>query len=290
MNPQMETVTKNPQLPQLRNRWEKPLLYLLLSLLGIATLFCLVWMFYTSFKSNAEITMNIFAFPTRLHFENYVNAWQTARIGVYLFNSVWVALAAIGITVLISAAAAFILSKFAFRLRNLIYTLFIIGMLIPLQSLLVPLFIQMRNLNLLNSQWSLVFSYTAFGLPITIFILESFMRSFPDAIIEAAVMDGSSIPKVFWEIILPMARPAVATVTILNFLNNWKEFSFALIFINDDFKKTLPLGLYNFLGAYSSNYAELMAALTISSIPIIVLYFILQEQVINGMTSGAVKG
>ena len=116
------------------------------------------------------------------------------------------------------------------------------------------------------------------------------MRSFPNAIIEAAVMDGCSIPRVFFTIILPMARPAIATVTILNFLNNWKEFSFALIFINDDVKKTLPLGLYNFLGAYSSNYAELMAALTISSIPIIVLYLILQEQVINGMTSGAVKG
>ena len=270
--------------------WEKPLLYLILSFLGIATLFCLIWMFYISFKSNADITLNIFALPTKLHFENYVNAWQTAKIGVYLFNSVWVAIAAIILTVFISAAAAFVLSKFTFRWRNFIYTIFIIGMLIPLQSILVPLFLQMRNLNLLNSQWSLVFSYTAFGLPITVFILESFMRSFPDAIIEAAVIDGSSIPKVFLNIILPMARPAVATVTILNFLNNWKEFSFALIFINDDFKKTLPLGLYNFLGAYSSNYAELMAALTISSLPIIVLYLILQEQVINGMTSGAVKG
>ncbi|TCL61941.1 carbohydrate ABC transporter membrane protein 2 (CUT1 family) [Hydrogenispora ethanolica] len=273
-----------------RNRWEKPLLYLVLTLLSVATLFCLIWMFYTSFKSNAEITMNIFALPTQLHFENYVNAWQTAKIGVYLFNSVYVATVAIVLTVLVSAMAAFILSKFTFRLQRLVYTMFIIGMLIPLQSVLVPLFIQMRNLNLLNTHWSLIFSYTAFGLPISVFILESFMRSFPDAIIEAAVMDGCSIPRVFFQMILPMSRPAIATVTILNFLNNWKEFSFALIFINDDIKKTLPLGLYNFLGAYSSNYAELMAALTISSIPIILLYLILQEQVINGMTSGAVKG
>ena len=278
------------QYGQSRNHWEKPVLYIILGLLSVLTLFCLIWMFYTSFKSDQEISLNIFSLPSKLHIENYVNAWQTAKIGVYLFNSVFVAVAAIILTVLFSAAAAFVLSKFTFRLQKLIYTMFIIGMLIPLQSVLVPLFIQMRNLNLLNTRWSLIFSYTAFGLPITVFILESFMRAFPDAIMEAAVMDGCSIPRLFFRIILPMTRPAIATVTILNFLNNWKEFSFALIFINDDIKKTLPLGLYNFLGAYSSNYGELMAALTISSIPIIVLYLILQEQVIYGMTSGAVKG
>ncbi len=289
----MESLTTSDRVEvgkQFRSRWEKPVLYLILGFLSVITLYCLVWMFYTSFKSNQEISINIFALPTELHFENYVNAWQTAKIGVYLFNSVFVAVTAIILTVLFSAAAAFVLSKFSFRLQKLIYSLFIIGMLIPLQSVLVPLFIQMRNLDLLNTQWSLIFSYTAFGLPITIFILESFMRAFPDAVIEAAIMDGCTIPGLFVRIILPMTRPAIATVTILNFLNNWKEFSFALIFINDDIKKTLPLGLYNFLGAYSSNYAELMAALTISSIPVIVLYLILQEQVIHGMTSGAVKG
>ncbi len=289
----MESLTTSDRVDigkQSRGRWEKPVLYLILGFLSVITLYCLVWMFYTSFKSNQEISINIFALPTELHFENYVNAWQTAKIGVYLFNSVFVAVMAIILTVLFSAAAAFVLSKFSFRLQKLIYSLFIIGMLIPLQSVLVPLFIQMRNLDLLNTQWSLIFSYTAFGLPITIFILESFMRAFPDAVIEAAIMDGCTIPRLFVRIILPMTRPAIATVTILNFLNNWKEFSFALIFINDDIKKTLPLGLYNFLGAYSSNYAELMAALTISSIPVIVLYLILQEQVIHGMTSGAVKG
>jgi raffinose/stachyose/melibiose transport system permease protein len=165
-----------------------------------------------------------------------------------------------------------------------------VGMLIPLQSILVPLFIQMRSLKLLDNEWSLILSYTAFGLPVTIFVLESFMKAFPDSIIEAAIMDGSSIIRVFFNIIIPMTRPAIATITILNFLNNWKEFSFALIFITDDSKKTLPLGLYNFLGAYTSDYAGLMAALVIASIPVVVIYLVLQEQIINGMTAGAVKG
>jgi raffinose/stachyose/melibiose transport system permease protein len=271
-------------------KFKRTLLYIALFLFGFVALFPLVWMAYTSFKSNADISNSVFSLPTVLHFENYSNAWQTAKIGVYFLNSVFVSIASILLTILIGSSAAFILSKFEFKLRKSIYTLFLIGMLIPLQSVLVPLFIQMRFLGLLDTEWSLILSYTAFGLPVTIFVLESFMRSFPNSIIEAAIMDGSSIPRLFFSIIIPMTRPAIATITILNFLNNWKEFSFALIFITSDAKKTLPLGLYNFLGAYTSDYAGLMAALVISSIPVVIIYLILQEQIINGMTAGAVKG
>ncbi|MBC8062429.1 MAG: carbohydrate ABC transporter permease [Clostridiaceae bacterium] len=274
----------------IKGKVKKTPLYIVLSLFGVVALYPLIWMFYTSFKSNADISLNKFSLPTTLHFENYANAWQTAKIGVYFLNSVFVSTTSIFITIIIGASAAFILSKFEFKFRKFIYTLFMIGMLIPLQSILVPLFIQMRSLKLLDNEWSLILSYTAFGLPVTIFVLESFMRAFPDSIIEAAIVDGSSIIRVFFNIIIPMTRPAIATITILNFLNNWKEFSFALIFITDDSKKTLPLGLYNFLGAYTSDYAGLMAALVISSIPVVLIYLVLQEQIINGMTAGAVKG
>lgn len=271
-------------------KFKKPILYIMLLIFGFVALYPLAWMIYTSFKSNDDISRSAFALPTKLHFENYSNAWETAKIGVYFFNSAFVSIISILTTILIGASAAFVLSKFEFKMRKFVYTLFIVGMLIPLQSVLVPLFIQMRALHLLDTQWSLILSYTAFGLPVTIFVLESFMRAFPDSIIEAAIMDGSSIPRVFFSIIIPMTRPAIATITILNFLNNWKEFSFALIFITSDDKKTLPLGLYNFLGAYTSDYAGLMAALVISSIPVVIMYLVLQEQIINGMTAGAVKG
>jgi len=275
---------------RLRKKFRRFMLYLLLCLFGITTAYPLLWMVYTSFKSNQDISMNTLALPTKLHFENYAEAWQTARIGEYFFNSIIVAVVSIIFTVLLGASAAFILSKFKFRLRRLIYTSFIIGMLIPLQSILVPLFIQMRSLKLLDSLWSLILSYTAFGLPIAIFILESFIRALPNEIMESAVIDGSSVPRSFFKLILPMSRPAIASVTILSFLNNWKEFSFALIFISDEAKKTLPLGLYNFLGAETNNYAGLTAALVISSIPVLIMYLFMQEQVINGMTAGAVKG
>lgn len=273
-----------------RNMFFRRLRFLILSIVGFTTLYPLFWMAYTSLKTNQAITLNTFSLPKELHFENYINAWETANMGVYFINSIVVTVASIALTMFVGALAAFILAKFNFKARNLTYALFIMGMLIPMQSILVPLFIQMRSLNLLDNPLSLILSYTAFGLPMTIFILESFMRAFPNSIIEAAIMDGSSVIRLFAKIILPMSKPALATITILNFLNNWKEFSFALIFISSDGKKTLPLGLYNFIGAYSSNYAELMAAMMISSLPVIIIYIILQEQIIKGMTAGAVKG
>lgn len=268
----------------------RTLTYVLLGAFAVTTLFPLVWMLYSSFKTNQDIALSTFALPSVWHFENYANAWQTAKIGTYFANSVFVSIASLVLTIVAGASAAFILAKFPFRLRGVVYGFFIVGMLIPLQSVLVPLFIQMRDFKLLDSPWSLVLSYTAFGLPITIFLMESFIRSFPDSILEAAILDGASIRHIFVKLVLPMSKPVVATVAILNFLNNWKEFSFALIFLMTEEKKTLPLGLYNFLGAYTADYAGLMAALMIASIPLLILYFVLQEQIIKGMTAGAVKG
>ncbi|MBZ4644578.1 MAG: sugar transporter permease [Clostridia bacterium] len=292
MEVQVNNVVDKKKIQPLKvQKWlERLVFYICLYVFGIITIYPMIWMFYSSLKSNQDIMMNTFSLPTTMHFENYVNAWQTAKIGVYFFNSVWVTLISIIATILIGAIAAFILAKFKFKLRQLIYSSFIIGLLIPVHTVLVPLFIQMRSLRLLNSLWSLVLTYTAFGLPITVFILESFIRAFPDSIIEAAVMDGCSVARIFYGIIMPMAKPAITTVAILNFLNHWKEFSFALIFLTDEAKKTLPIGLYNFVGAYTRDYAQMMAALVISSIPIIIIYLVLQEHVIKGMTAGAVKG
>lgn len=273
----------------IRIRAKKTLKYLFLIVFGFITFFPVIWMFYTSLKSNQEVMMDTFSLPTRLHFENYIKAWKTAKIDVYFLNSVIVSVAAVILTTLVAAPAAFILSKFKFRVRGFIYSIFIVGMLIPMQTVLVPLFLQMKTLGLLDKLSSMILSYTAFSLPMSIFILESFIRSLPDSIIEAAVLDGASMKRIFAQIVFPLSSPAIATVSILNFLTNWKEFSLALIFISKDSKKTLPLGLYNFIGAYSTDYSQLMAAMVIASLPLMIIYLILQDQIINGMTDGAVK-
>jgi raffinose/stachyose/melibiose transport system permease protein len=264
--------------------------YGVLALFASTTLFPLVWMGYSSFKTNIEISQSTFALPSTWKFDNYVNAWQTARIGDYFFNSIFVSAASVLSTALLGAAAAFILAKFRFPGRKSVYGLFIVGMLIPLQAVLVPLFSQMRDLRLLDTYRSLILVYTAFGLPTTIFLMESFIAAFPDSIMEASIIDGASAPRIFLSVILPMSGPVVATTSILNFLTNWKEFSFALVFLTSEAKKTLPLGLYNFLGAYTADYAGLMAALTIATLPTLILYLLLQDRIITGMTAGAVKG
>ncbi|MDR0722413.1 MAG: carbohydrate ABC transporter permease, partial [Treponema sp.] len=231
--------------------------YSILGILSITTLFPLLWMTYSSFKTNQEFTVSAISFPKQLHAENYAHAWKTANIGTYFFNSLFISVISIVFTVLIGAAAAFVLAKFKFRFQKVVSSVFVIGMLIPLQAVLVPLFALMRSFHLLNTPWSLILVYTAFGLPLTIFLMESFITSFPDSILEASIIDGAAMGRIFFSIVLPMTRPVIATVGILNFLNNWKEFSFALVFINSERKKTLPLGLYNFLGAYTTDYAGL---------------------------------
>lgn len=264
--------------------------YAVLALFAATTLFPLVWMGYSSFKTNAEISKSTFALPSTWKFDNYVNAWNTARIGDYFWSSIFVSSSSVVLTALLGASAAFILAKFRFGGRKLVYGLFIVGMLIPLQAVLVPLFSQMRDLHLLNTYRSLILVYTAFGLPTTIFLMESFIAAFPDSIMEASIIDGATAPRVFLSVVLPMSGPVIATTAILNFLANWKEFSFALVFLTSETKKTLPLGLYNFLGAYTADYAGLMAALTIATLPTLLLYLALQEKIITGMTAGAVKG
>ncbi|AEF84962.1 sugar ABC transporter permease [Treponema primitia ZAS-2] len=264
--------------------------YILLIALAFITIFPLIWMVYSSFKTNQQFTLSALSLPSELHLENYVNAWKTANIGTYFFNSVFVCVFSIILTVVVGALGAFVLAKFTFPGQKIVSSLFVIGMLIPLQAVLVPLFSLMKNIHLLDTPWSLILVYTAFGLPITIFLMESFISSFPDSILEAAIIDGATMLRIFFTVILPMTRPVIATVAILNFLNNWKEFSFALVFINSESKKTLPLGLYNFLGAYTADYVGLMAALVIATLPVFITYLLLQEQIINGMTAGAVKG
>jgi raffinose/stachyose/melibiose transport system permease protein len=273
-----------------KKNYNLSILYIVLTLFAVLNIYPLIWMVYTSFKTNKEISQSTFALPKSFHFENYINAWKTANVGTYFINSMFVSVVSIAITVLIGAMAAYILGRFKFKLNKTIHTIFVFGMLIPINSILVPLFIQMRGLHLLNTRWALIFPYVAFGLPITIYILTSFMKAFPTEVEEAAILDGCTVPQLFLRIILPMAKPAITTVVIMNFLTNWNEFSLALVLINDNKIKTLPIGLVNFAGAYTRDYAQMTAGLVISVIPIILIYIFLQENIIKGMTQGGVKG
>ncbi|GGA24183.1 carbohydrate ABC transporter permease [Paenibacillus physcomitrellae] len=264
--------------------------YTFLSLFAIMNIIPIFWMVINSFKSEQEYSADPFSMPTGLHFSNYAEAWRIANMNVYFLNSLLITFVSLIVTVLLGSLAAYFLARFSFKLRGLTYSLFLLGMLVPIHATLIPIFLIMQKLSLIDTYLSLILPYTAFHLSLTVFILEGFMRGFPKDLEESGIMDGAGIFRIFWSIILPITRPAMATVVILNFIYNWNEYLFALVLITSNALKTLPLGLANFVGIETASYTLQMSALTIALIPIIVFYLLLQKQLVTGMTAGAVKG
>lgn len=265
-------------------------IYVFLTLFAAINVIPLLWMVMNSFKSEAEYAFSPFGFPEQLHWENFSRAWEIANLGVYFWNSIMVTLISIITTVFFGSLASYFLARFQFKAAKWLQGLFLLGMLVPIHATLIPIFLIMQKLGLLDTHLALVLPYTAFHLSITIFILIGFMSSFPKDIEESAIMDGAGVFGIFFKIILPMTRPALATVIILNFIYNWNEYLFALVLINDTDLKTLPIGLASFAGKETANYTLQMAALTITLIPIVLFYLALEKQLVKGMTAGAVKG
>jgi raffinose/stachyose/melibiose transport system permease protein len=289
-NKNMNKVYRMNKQGKIRKRLKQPIIYISLIIFSLINLYPIAWMVMNSFKSEKEFSLNPFFLPETWRWENYIEAWQTANLGVYFFNSIFVAVLSVCLTVFIGALASYFLARFEFKMNKFVYVLFIFGLIIPIHATLVPMFILMQQLGLLNSRWTLLFPYIAFNLPITIFLLVSFMKAFSKEIEESAIMDGCGVFRIFWSIILPMSRPALATVTILNFINCWNEFSFALVLINDASLKTIPLGIANFAGQYNTNYTGQMAGLTMVILPTIIFYLFMEKNLVKGMTAGAVKG
>ncbi|QFK71282.1 carbohydrate ABC transporter permease [Pradoshia sp. D12] len=282
-------MAKTNEIPKKRS-FKKVSIYIALIIFAIINAYPIIWMAINSFKSEKEFATNQFGFPKKFIIENYTAAWDIANLGVLFKNSIFITVTATVLTVFIGALASYFLSRFDFKMSKWLYGFFIFGLLIPIHATLVPMFILMKNLGLLNTPITLLFPYIAFHLPITIFILTSFMKGFPKDIEESAIMDGCGVFRIFWSIILPMSRPAIATTVILNFIYNWNEFSFALVLINDPELQTLPLGLANFAGQFTTDYGAQMAGLTMSLIPIVIFYMIFEKNIVKGMTAGAVKG
>ncbi|MNO39476.1 L-arabinose transport system permease protein AraQ [compost metagenome] len=264
--------------------------YTFLSLFAIMNIIPIFWMIVNSFKEEQEYAANPFSFPATLHFSNYTKAWEIANMNIYFLNSLLITFVSLLVTVLLGSLAAYFLARFTFRLRGFTYALFLLGMLVPIHATLIPIFLIMQKLSLIDTYLSLILPYTAFHLSLTVFILEGFMRGFPKDLEESGIMDGAGVFRIFWSIILPITRPAMATVVILNFIYNWNEYLFALVLITSNSLKTLPLGLANFVGVETASYTLQMSALTIALVPILIFYLLLQKQLVTGMTAGAVKG
>jgi raffinose/stachyose/melibiose transport system permease protein len=228
--------------------------------------------------------------PWSPHPENYPRAWVASNIGQLYWNSIYISTVSMVATVAVSALAGYGLGRIRFAGRNVVYGIVLIGLTIPLQIALIPLFINLRTLGLINTPLALIGPYTAFGLAFGIYIMKGFFQGLPRELEEAARLDGAGEFRIFAWVMLPLTRPALATVAIFVFLQNWNEFLFALTFITEGRRRTLPTGIYALLSSeFYGNYPILAASLVLFSVPVLVLYFLFQQQFIEGLTAGALK-
>jgi raffinose/stachyose/melibiose transport system permease protein len=263
-------------------------LYLLAFLFLVFTGYPFLYMVITSLKSQEMFFQKPFSLWAPVQFDNYAAVFHMGFTS-YLLNSILISVISVLLVVFLAALASYPLSRMKFRLNKTIFFLFIAGMMLPIHSTLIPTFLLTKQLGLYDSLWALLGPYIAFALPISIFILTQFMQEIPKALEEAAVIDGCTPFGVFWRVLLPLMTPALSTVIIYNFIHIWTEFIFALVLITSPEKMTLPLGLQNFYGEFSVNVPGLMAALTLTSVPIILVYLLAQEKVVKGLAMGAVK-
>lgn len=262
----------------------------LLFLFSITCLYPLIWMILSALKSQQEFMLGAMSLPGKLHFENFIKAIEVGKLHRALYNSIRITFTSVSLITILGFTTGYVLARFKFRGRNLIYVLFLAGMLVPIHGLLVPTFIQFKGLGILNHLMALNLPYVAFGLPMAIFLMESFIKGIPVELEEAAYMDGSTVVGTMYRIILPICRPILATVIILSFLSKWNEFPFALTLLQDDKLRTITVAVANFTGQYSVDYTRLMAALVMATIPVILLYLIAHKRIMTGMIAGAIKG
>lgn len=265
--------------------------YIVLGAWALFTLFVIGWVIISSFKTNAEVFRDVFALPKVWQFSNYANAWSQGNFALYFRNSVILTGISVIALLAISAPAAYILSRFDFIGRNLLTTTFIAGMGIPYSLVLIPLYVIMAQIKLINTLPGLILIYVSLSIPFTVYILTGFFVSLPKEMEEAAVIDGCNDYQVFYHVMLPLASPGLLTAGIFNAIGLWNEYQLVLVFMGKEEGRTLALGLYSLQNAmqYTGDWVGLFAGVCIVMIPTIILYVVLAEKMIAGITMGALK-
>lgn len=263
--------------------------YVFLIVFTLITLVPMVWMMYSSFKLNGEIMLHPMGLPKNPTLANYQKAFKYGNIFNAFGNSVLYSFISTFSTVLLALMAAFALTKFGFKSSKIYNALFTLGLLITVNSVITPLFIMETNIGLYNTRLGVILPYIAFGLPMAILISASFVRGIPDALTEAAVIDGASYQYIFWKIILPISKPVLATTAVLNFLNNWNEFLLVFTMTSGENMRSLPVTINSFAGRLNQDYGLQFAALVIGTIPMFIFYIFAHNSLVQGFGEGAIK-
>lgn len=257
---------------------------------SLVVLFPIYTMLINSVKPKREIFRNPFAPPWPVTFEGYQAVWSDSRFDLYFRNSLLVTIAALVLVVLLGSLAAYALAMWRSRWSTALYIFFIAGLMIPIRLGTINIFQVIQSLGLTDKVVSLIPVYAAMGLPIAVFVLTAFIRSLPGELIDAARVDGAGELRIYRTVILPLIRPALATVVIFNLIPIWNDLWFPLIFLRSEEQRTVILGVSLLFGQYQTNWTRVLAALSMSAVPILLLYLLMSKQFIKGLTAGAVKG
>ncbi|MGP3933541.1 carbohydrate ABC transporter permease [Nonomuraea sp. KM88] len=265
-------------------------LHLIAWIVGAFILIPVVYALLGGFKRNSELSSNPFGLPRTWATGNYTEVLASGSFWLQMWNSTFIAVTTTVVTVALSALAAFVFARFAFRGRELYFTLFTAGLMFPFAVAILPIFVLLRTLGLLDNPMGVILTQAAFGLPLTIIILRGFFRSIPGELEEAATIDGCSPFGFFWRILLPMARPAIATVSVLAIVGSWNNFMLPLVVFSEEVSWTLPLGIQQFQGQYASDTARILAYLVLAMVPALGFYAVAERHLVGGLTAGATKG
>jgi alpha-1,4-digalacturonate transport system permease protein len=260
-----------------------------LVILSLICMFPIIWVFLSSFKQQTELfNFPLTLFPKNWTLENYRNALSQGNFVLYFSNTAIVAVVSTVIAVAINIMAGYALAKYKFKGRDAIFYTMIATLMIPLQVIMIPIFIQLKNLGMLNSLWGIIIPPAA--TPTGVFLARQYMVNLPDSMIESARIDGAKEFFIFKNIIVPLSKPIIATIAIFSFMWRWNDFLWPLIVITDNRKQTIQQALANFVGQLQINWSDLLAMTTISIIPVILVFLKFQKYFMSGITSGAVKG
>ncbi len=263
--------------------------HVLLIVFAAISLYPILVMWVTALRPAAEAMQDPFGLPSSLYLDNIATAWTRGRFATYFLNSVIItAPAVIGVTVL-SALAGYGIARFRFPGRGPIFVIILLGLTIPFQSVMIPLYYQLLAMGLLGTYWSVILPSIAFGLPFGILLMASSFEDLPSELSDAARVDGCKELRIFWSIMLPLARPAISTLIVFQFMRTWNEFLMPLLYLQDEALRPIPLGVMFFQGAYTRDIGLIAAGVTLATIPVILVYLIFQRQFVRGLTAGAVK-
>lgn len=263
--------------------------FILLFFLGIALL-PLVWLFINSFRTNLELQSSSFGWPALWQFSNYAKAVQMASLPRLFLNSVFASFCAVALNLCVSSMAGFILSRETFKGRDAIYTVITAGVLIPIIAFMVPYFSLITRFKMYNTLLSLILVYSAVNIPVSVFLVTSFMRSIPKELEEAAIIDGCTFTQRFTKIIFPMAQSGLVTAGTFCFIYSWNDFIMAMLLTSSIETRTIQLGIKFFTSQFITDYTTMFAAIILTIIPSIAMYMFLHNKIISGLTAGAVKG